>query len=71
MTNEELIKQAESALNSQNLGDFYVGDVGCALVSEDDQVFTGACVGGGLSICAEQSAVSAWSAKVLPRSRKL
>lgn len=67
----DLIKAAESALNSQKLDDMYVADVGCALVSEDDQVFTGACVGGYLGICAEQSAVSNMLSKTGPKIKKL
>jgi cytidine deaminase len=71
MTNEDLITQAASVLNSQNLGDFYVADVGCALISENDEVFTGACVGGELGICAEQSAVSNMVSKGRPRIKKI
>jgi cytidine deaminase len=71
ITNEELITHAEAALNSQNLGDFYVADVGCALISDSGEVFTGACVGGSLSICAEQSAVSALVRKGPPKISKL
>lgn len=56
---EELCRLAEHALNPQNLGDFFVGDVACALEGEDGRVWTGACVGGYLGLCAEQSAVSA------------
>jgi cytidine deaminase len=71
MTNPELIQHAASALNSQNLGGFYVGDVGCALISENNEVFTGACVGGGLGICAEQSAVSQMITKGKPHIKKI
>lgn len=71
ISDEELIKSAESALNSQNLGEFYVADVGCALISENDTVFTGACIGGYLGICAEQSAVSAMVIKGTPKVKKL
>lgn len=72
MTTQELIQKAASVLNSQKLGDgFYVGDVGCALISEDDQVFTGASIGANLSVCAEQSAVSQMVSKGKPRIKKI
>ncbi len=58
MNDADLIKKAESSLNSQKLEDMYIGDVACALIAENDEVFTGACIGGYLGICAEQSAVS-------------
>lgn len=68
---EELIKAAENALNSQNLGEFYVGDVGCALVSKDDQIFIGVSIGGYLGICAEQNAISSMVSKDGPKIKKL
>lgn len=71
MTDEDLIKKAEEALNPQNLADFYVGDIGCALISEDDTVFTGSCIGGYLGVCAEQGAVSAMISKTGPKIKKL
>jgi cytidine deaminase len=71
ITDDELIQKAESALNSQKIDDLYVADVGCAIVSYDDQVFTGACIGGYLGICAEQSAISQLVTKTEPRIKKL
>src|SRR5688572_27963795 len=72
VSNEQLIKAAEAALNSQKLGDgFYLADVGCALVSDDETIFTGACIGGNLGICAEQSAASAMVSKSGPKIKKL
>ncbi len=67
----ELCRRAEGALNPQDLGDFHVADVGCAVVAENGSVYTGACVGGYLGLCAEQSAVSAMVAEVPPRIAKL
>ncbi len=58
-TAAELCRRAEAALNPQDLGGFSVADVGCALVAEDGSVHTGACIGGYLGVCAEQSAISA------------
>ena len=71
ISNEELINRAEAALNSQKLDGFYVADVGCALVSQDDEVFTGACVGGYLGICAEQAAVGALVSVSSPKIKKI
>ncbi len=72
LSDEQLILAAEGALNSQKLADnFYIADVGCALISEDDQIFTGACIGGSLSICAEQSALSSMVSKTGPKIKKL
>ena len=67
----DLIKAAENTLNSQKINDLYVADVGCAIISEDDQIFTGACIGGYLGICAEQSAVSNMLSKTGPKIKKL
>lgn len=71
ITDAELCERAEAALNPQRLGDFHAADVGCALVSEEGRVFTGACIGGYLGVCAEQSAVSAMVTAGPPRIRKL
>lgn len=67
-----LIRAAEGALNPQRLvDDLYVADVGSAVVAEDGRVFTGACIGGPLGVCAEQSAVSAMVSKAGPGIRAI
>jgi len=71
ISDEQLIREAATALNSQRLVDFYVGDVGCAVVSFDDEIFTGTCIGGDFGICAEQSAVSNLVMKGEPRVKRL
>ena len=71
MTAVELCRRAESALNPQHLGDFWVADVGCAVVAENGSVHTGASVGGHLGLCAEQSAVSAMVTRGPPRISRL
>jgi cytidine deaminase len=71
VTNSDLIEAAASALNPQVIGDFYVADVGCALLTFDGQIFTGASIGGNLGLCAEQSAVSNLAASCEPRIKKL
>lgn len=67
ITVAELCKRAEAALNPQNLGDFSVADVGCAVVAEDGAIYSGACIGGYLGLCAEQSAISALVSQGPPR----
>lgn len=63
----ELCRTAETALNPQDLGGLYVADVGCAVVAEDGSVHTGACIGGYLGVCAEQSAISTMVSQGPPR----
>jgi len=60
MTNEELIKEAESVLKPQKIGKCLVGDVGSALVSGRGNVYRGVCIdtGFGSGLCAEQSAIA-------------
>lgn len=71
VTDNDLILAAAQALRSRKLDGFYVADVGCALVGENDQVYTGACIGGSLGICAEQSAVSVMLSKTEPKIKKI
>jgi cytidine deaminase len=71
ITDDELIQAAAQKLRSRNLGDLYVADVGCALIGADDKVYTGACVGGSLSVCAEQSAVSSMVSHTDPKIKKI
>lgn len=60
MTNEELIKEAERALNPRSSTDGRVhGDVGAALVSDDGNLYTGVCVDTpSWGLCAERSAIA-------------
>jgi cytidine deaminase len=61
MTNDELIAKAESVLNPYTTKDGRLfGDVGAALLSEDDKVYTGVCVDtASWGLCAERSAIAA------------
>jgi len=62
VSDEELIKKAQSVLNPRKIRHgFSVGDVGCALVTENDNVYVGVCIdtGSGMGFCAEHSAVAA------------
>ena len=67
LSNADLISRAAEALNPQMLGEgFWVADVGAAVEAEDGQVFTGACIGGYLAICAEMGALSQLVAATTP-----
>jgi len=59
MTNEELIQLAASAINSKQIDDFTSGDVGCALISENDNIYTGVCIDtmSSMGFCAEHNAI--------------
>ena len=59
MNNQQLIEEAASVVNLRSIGDYTVGDVGCALVSSGGKVFTGVCidVGSSMGFCAEYNAV--------------
>lgn len=60
MSNEELIQKAISILNPKKIGDYLVGDVGCALITDKDNLYLGVCVDAASnSFCAEQNAISA------------
>lgn len=67
MSNDDLILLAADALNPQHVGDgFWIADVGAAVEAANGEIFTGACIGGYLSICAEQSALSQMVARTGP-----
>ena len=57
----ELIEKAASVVRPTRIGDFTVGDVGCALVSEKGNLYLGVCidVSSGMGFCAEHSAIAA------------
>jgi cytidine deaminase len=57
----ELIEKAASVIHSRKIGDFTIGDVGCALLSEKGNLYLGVCidVSSGMGFCAEHSAIAA------------
>ena len=59
MTNEELIKRAAEVVKSEKIGDFTSGDVGCALIAANDNVYTGVCIdtSSSMGFCAEHNAI--------------
>jgi cytidine deaminase len=61
ISNAELIARAAAVVNSQQVGDYIIGDVGCALLSEAGNVYLGVCidVGSSIGFCAEHSAIAA------------
>lgn len=61
ITTQELIEKAVSVINSRYIEEYVVGDVGCALVSEKGNIYTGVCIdaGSGMGFCAETSAIAA------------
>lgn len=60
MHNRELIQKAASIIKSKRVGDSFIGDVGCALISEKNNVYLGVCADvGSNSFCAEQFAIGA------------
>lgn len=58
-SSERLCVLAADALNPQDMGGFFVGDVACALEDERGVVWTGTCVGGDTLECAPSRAPSA------------
>jgi len=61
LSTSELIERAAAVVNSRTVGDYMMGDVGCALVSESGQLYLGVCidVGSGMGFCAEHAAIAA------------
>jgi len=59
MTNQELIQKAASIINSKIINDFLVGDVGCALLTDKDNLYLGTCIdtGSSMGFCAEHNAI--------------
>ena len=68
----DLIALAAAALNPQQLSDgSWAADVGAAVEAENGTVFTGASVGGYLSVCAEQSAITHMVSSTGPVVRRI
>ena len=71
-TDSDLIAMAAAALNRQQLSDgSWAADVGAAVEAENGTVFTGASVGGYLSVCAEQSALTQMVSNTGPVVRRM
>ena len=61
ISNIELINKAKSVVKPRKIKDYTVADVGCALLSEQGNIYLGVCidVGSGIGFCAEHSAIAA------------
>jgi cytidine deaminase len=62
ITDQQLAERAKAVIRPHRIsGDFLVGDVGAALVSENGKIYTGVCIdtGSGMGFCAEHSAIAA------------
>ena len=61
LTNHEMIEKARSVLRLRDLFLAKAGDVACALLSSQGNLYLGVCidVGSGIGFCAEHSAIAA------------
>jgi cytidine deaminase len=61
MTNQDLIDKASSVINSKTIGEYTVGNVASALITENGNVYCGVCidVGSSMGFCAEHNAIGA------------
>lgn len=62
ITNEQLIQKAKSVTKSRKIKHgFSVGDVGCALVTDKNNIYLGVSIDTccGMGFCAEHSAIAA------------
>jgi cytidine deaminase len=61
MTHQELIARAQAVVKPRAIGKHTTGDVGCALLAADGNVYRGVCVDVpcGIGFCAEHSAIAA------------
>ena len=61
ITNDELIAKAAAIVKPKHIGDYLVGDVGCALVTDSGHIYLGVCMdlACGIGFCAEHSAIAA------------
>ncbi len=61
IANQALLESAGSVIRPYTLGEYTIGDVGCALVTDTGNIFLGVCIdiGSGMGFCAEHSAIAA------------
>lgn len=59
--NVDLIARAAAVVNPRQIGDYLVGDVGAALLTDQGHVFLGVCIdaASGMGFCAEHGAIAA------------
>jgi cytidine deaminase len=58
---ETLIERAAAVVAPRRIGDYLIGDVGCALVTDQGNIYVGVCLDlpSGMGFCAEASAIAA------------
>jgi cytidine deaminase len=61
ITNAELIEKAVSVVNAKRIGEYIVGNVGSALITDKGNIYLGVCmdISSGIGFCAEHSAIAA------------
>ena len=60
ITNQELIDRAASVVNPKKVKDRLFADVGCALLSKNNNIYLGVCAASGSNtFCAETAAIAA------------
>ncbi len=61
MINQDLIEKAILVASPKNVGEFTIGNVGAALITDREHVYLGVCidVSSGMGFCAEHNAVGA------------
>lgn len=61
ITNNELIEMAKSVIKPRRVGDYIIGNVGCALITDNNNIYLGVCIdtSSSLGFCAEHSAIAA------------
>lgn len=61
MDNALMIAQAAAVVRPLRRGDYLIGDVGCALLTEAGNLYLGVCIdaGSGMGFCAEHNAIGA------------
>lgn len=61
MTNQDLIDKAISIVSSKKIGEYTIGNVGSALITDKGNVYCGVCidVGSSMGFCAEHNAIGA------------
>jgi cytidine deaminase len=59
MTNKKIIEKAATVIKARKWGDSLVGNVGCALLTDQNNIYTGVCIdtASGTGFCAEAAAI--------------
>jgi cytidine deaminase len=73
VSNELLIQRAIAVVNPRKVGEYEMGQVGCALVTDRGNIYVGVCidVGSGIGFCAEHAAIAAMVTAGEYRIRKI